>query len=330
MRLSPEWEEHRATLLAWPHREDLWGGHLAKIQETWAKIATLLSEVEQVHILVQDMVSVSAVKEKLSLYSHSEKNIFFHPIPTDDVWIRDYGPLWVAEKRALLFTFDGWGRKYAPSNLDNGSGEKILHSLACRATIQDFILEGGALDTDGHTLLVSLSSILYRQPFYNRREYENKFRQCFGVEDILWLKAGLPGDDTDGHVDMMTRFIAKNKVLTCRCAETHAAYPILSHNYEALLAFVNSKGEGLEIAELPMPPQIYVGGRALPRSYANFYIANQLVLVPIYGENSDQLALSKIQNSFPQHRIEAIDVSLMILEGGGPHCMTMQWPACFS
>ena len=329
MRLVAEWETHRATLLAWPERTDLWEGRLMEIQDTWAKIAALLSEVEQVHILLPSKDTALSAREKMAKHSCCEENIFFHFIPTDDVWIRDYGPLWIDKKSALLFAFDGWGRKYAPYDKDNSSGGKLLHDLNHKIVVKDFVLEGGALDTDGNTLLTSESSILYRQPFYSQEQYEKEFYQCFAVENILWLRAGLPGDDTDGHVDMISRFVGKNKLLTCTCPKSHPAYEILHYNYQCLQAFRN-KGQPLEILELPLPQQIYTNGRALPRSYANFYIANGLVLVPVYGESSDETALGKIQGCFPQYRIEAIDASLMILEGGGIHCMTMQWPACFA
>ena len=329
MKLFPEWKEHHATLLAWPQREDLWEECLEEVQDLWARVGALLSRVEQVHILVNPGASTLKIKEKCLKHDACLEKLFFHFIPTDDVWIRDYGPLWVREKGAMVFGFDAWGKKYFPYEQDHQAGARFLQKIGHEPPYRNFVLEGGALDTDGHSLLLTESSVLYRQPFYSREQYEEEFRKCFSIKKFLWLRGGLPGDDTDGHVDMITRFFDKNKVLTCLCPESHPAHGILHHNYELLLNFRDAQGQGLEIIDLPLPPQAYLNGRALIRSHANFYVANGLVLVPTYKAETDRLALERIQNCFPKHRVIGVDACLMALGGGGIHCMTLQGPVSF-
>ena len=326
MRLIPEWGKHKGTLLAWPQRPELWAGYYNEIQETWARIAALLSRSEEVHILLHQEKRKEEIMTKILKKEAQENRIFFHNVPTDDVWIRDYGPLWVGNKKALLFVFDGWAQKYSPHEKDNLAGSRLLELWGHQALPKNFVLEGGAIDTDGETLLVSESCILFRSPFWDSKRYEEEFKNCFGVKNTLWLKGGLPGDDTDGHVDMLCRFVAKNKVLNTLCRVGDPAYEILQENQKRLQKFRNAEGHALDITILPLPAQIYEEGRALPRSYANFYIAQNQVLVPVYGENTDEIALEVVQNCFPQHKIEAIDSSRIILEGGALHCLSMQVP----
>ena len=328
MSLPPEWKKRRGTLLVWPQRPSLWGGAYAEVQRLWAQIAALLSRKEEAHILLpshKESLREEIICEVLKK-GGKEKHIFFHDIETDDVWIRDYAPLWVEEKKALLFLFDGWGQKYSPHQKDNLAGAKLLKMWGHQALRKNFVLEGGAIDSDGETLLLSESSILFRSPFWERGHYEEELKNCFGVKKLLWLKGGLPGDDTDGHVDMLCRFTEKNKVLNSMCEKGEPAFGILRENQKRLETFRDLEGRPLEIVQLPLPPQIYKEGRALARSYANFYIAEGQVLAPVYGEKTDELALKLIQKAFPQRNIEAIDASLLILEGGALHCLTMQIP----
>ena len=252
--LPPEWERHKGTLLAWPQRPELWSGHYNEVQGSWAKIAALLSQGEEVHILLHQEKLKEAILTKILEYKGKESRIFFHNVPTDDVWIRDYGPLWVEDRKALLFVFDGWAQKYSPHEKDNLAGERLLELWGHQALPKNFVLEGGALDTDGETLLLSESCILFRSPFWTPERCEEEFKDCFGVRNILWLKGGLPGDDTDGHVDMLCRFTAKNKMLNSLCTKDHPAYGILQENQKRLQDFRNTQGYSLDIAILPLPP----------------------------------------------------------------------------
>ncbi len=347
MPIVPEWQRHHATLLAWPQRPELWEGQYQEIQEVWARVISLLSRTETVYILINPTSSDSAIHSlsnavpnapfkqdflKQDILARLERkqaeiqNIKFCSIATDDVWIRDYGPIWIGAKEAVLFEFDGWAKKYSPYDQDQASGAKLLAKWEHAAVNKDFVMEGGAMDTDGQSLLLTESCTLFRSPYLKKSRYEQEFRACFGIEDIIWLKAGLPGDDTDGHVDMISRFVGQNTVLSCVCPKDQAAHHILQENQRRLKDFRGRQGQQLEVIDLPLPPQTYSGGLTVPHTYANFYIANQQILVPVYGESSDETALGIIQECFPQHRIEAIDVNLMYLEGGGVHCMTMQVP----
>ena len=339
MPLLPEWTPHASTLLAWPQRPELWSGHYKEVQKDWAKIAALLSQKEDVRILIHpdsSQAQEDEIREQIEKHPCRQDKVFFHTIPTDDVWVRDYAPVWIEQKKALLFIFDGWAKKYTPYKNDNSAGAAILKSLGHEPVCKNFILESGAVDTDGKTLLLNETCILFREPFLSRKKYETECKSAFGIKNILWLKGALPGDDTGGHTDLICRFVGKNRVLHTVCNKNHEAYTMLKENQNRLENFhktAESAAENaaeraaLEITALPLPKQLYQKESPLPRSYANFYIANEKVLVPVYGEKTDEAALTAIQSCFSSRSIEAVDSSRLILEGGAVHCQTMQIPS---
>ncbi len=333
--------------MSWPQRPELWSGHYAEIQNTWARIAAALSCVEELHILLRDSSAKAGIQERIAKSPKVLKKqgqpsspgtecepIFFHSIPTNDVWVRDYAPLWVDSRTAIQYAFDGWAKKYSPWEEDCAAGEILLSQWGHRSINRNMALEGGAFDTDGDTLLVSESCLLYRRPYMSHEAWAKELCLYLGKKRLVWIKGPLPGDDTDGHVDMSARFVAPNTALCSRAKKNEAAYDILQENRRRLqsasrfcTALQDEDREvHLEMIDLPLPPQAYVQGRALARTYANFYIANGLLLMPVYGEKTDYEAVSILQNCFPKHHIEAVDVSSMILEGGALHCMTMQIP----
>lgn len=328
--LFPEWHPHRATWLAWPHRRELWSGHHAAIEERWIQIAALLSHSEQVHILIPQELQaqeLQELRERFRRRGAQEESIFLHPIDTDDVWIRDYGPLWLTSGEGLLFEFDGWGKKYQPFDRDAEAGEKIVKLLGEKAHPAKLILEGGAIDTDGE-LLISVSACLKRRANQlTIRGYRQRLQELLQPAATLLLEHGLPGDDTDGHVDMITRFVAPRKVVTSVAKErSHPAFEQMKENRKALESFRDPAGQPLEVIPLPLPTAQYWEEAPLPCSYANFYIANRFILVPLYADEHDAEALQILQRLFPERDAVGIDARQMILEGGALHCMTLQQP----
>ena len=322
MKIFPEWREHKGTLLSWPQRNDLWNGKTEYIEKLWVHITSLLSRHEEVHILLHKKEKENQIKEAYLRIDQDTKldNIIFHNIPTDDVWVRDYAPIFLDNKEALIFKFDAWRRQFTPYKEDDLSGLRIVNALGWKPIQKDYVLEGGSIDTDGHLLLATLPSIVSRFPCFSKNKYEKLLKKTLKIDTIIWLHAGLPGDHTDGHVDTLSRFFEKGKIITCVCHKKHPAYHNLWENYKILEQ--EAKKLNLEIQDLVLPPQ----KQNLPRSYANFYIANKQILVPVYNEKTDDLALQQIQTCFPEHSIEGIDASLLIEEGGAIHCITMQIP----
>ncbi len=344
-KLYPEWNAQSSVLIAWPHRPDLWYGHFPEIESLWARIVALLSQNKgEVWILNDPSLSPPLCPSPLPLSSPSslgdkkildilvkheiqEGKIRFLPICTDDVWIRDYGPIWTDESKAILFHFDGWGKKYTPWERDDLAGRKILDFLHHEAITEEIVLEGGAVDTDGFLLLTTRSCLLKRNIAKTCKDYEKLFYRYFGIQEVIWLEEGLPDDDTDGHVDLISRFIGRRKILTSVCEkENEPADESLRRNLTQLEKFRDQHGQPLEIETIPLPPPLYHSyeDRLLPRSYANFFIANQMLLVPVFREKTDEKALRILQNCFPDKEIYEIPADKMILEGGGIHCMTMQ------
>ena len=263
----------------------------------------------------------------------------FLTIATNDVWIRDYGPLRMyadSGNSAYMtsFQFTGWGGKFV-ADADNRAAEKIAAHFGERVRKDpDFVLEGGAIETNGRDLLITTGACLLhpnRNPNLSRDAIEARLRATLGIRDVLWLPNGLPGDDTDGHVDMITRLVGEETVLTCLPDdENHPAYAALAENLACLRDYRRPDGGVLKILELPMPPPRFAPDSdvPIPESYANFYIGNRAVLVPVFGDDAtDQRALNIIAAAFPNRRVVAIPGSDLILEGGGIHCMTMQVPA---
>lgn len=333
-----EWETHRYTLLTWPQRPELWSGRIDAVRKTYLEIIGALAEGESVRILVNDSQEHGAVRTLLldnGIPCEPDGAVDLWIIPTDDVWIRDYGPLRILKKidhtsKMLAYTFTGWGNKFR-SDADNQAAEHIAARLGeTFHKYSDFVIEGGAIETNGHDVLITTEACLLhsnRNPELKREEIEARLKSSLGVRAVLWLPNGLPGDDTDGHVDMITRFVAPDRVLTCLPDDTnHPAYSALSANLSQLINFRLPDGGALKIETLPLPPQRYFADNSpIPESYANFYIGNHVVLVPTFDHaETDRAALSVIQAAFANRRVLAISGSDLILEGGGIHCMTMQ------
>jgi len=327
-RMPAEWEPHEATWIAWPHNHEDWPGRFAPIPWTYAEIVRKLALVERVRILVLDAEHEHRARRTLTKAgAHLPACEFFH-FPTDRVWTRDYAPLFAfgsdGELTAVKWRFNGWA-KYANHHLDQQAGLSIAERFA--AATPDIVLEGGAIDVNGQGLALAteeclLSPIQARNPHLTREELEAAIAQHLGATRILWLNRGIVGDDTHGHIDDIARFTDASTVVAA--TEDDPADPnheILKQN-EAILA-----DYPVRVVRLPMPQPLYFSGQRLPASYANFYIANRLVLVPTFNDPNDRLALNILAGLFQDREVIGIECTALVWGLGTLHCMTQQQPA---
>lgn len=340
-RVPAEWAQHAATWIAWPHNPKDWPGKFQPIPWVYADIVRHLSAVEDVHILVNDAIAQRRAYSILKRSGATLDRVHFHRWPTNRVWTRDSGPIFVrnASTGELAITdwkFNAWA-KYDDWQLDDEIPRRAADLLGLLewAPTHDshrIVLEGGSIDTNGAGVLMSteeclLSEVQQRNPGLNRSDLERVFFDYLGIDQVLWLNRGIAGDDTHGHVDDVTRFVAENVIVTVaelnRNDENHL---LLAENLDRLRSARNLNGEPFEIAELPMPAPVIFEGQRLPASYANFYIANGLVLVPTFNDPNDRRALNTIAGLFPDRKIVGIHCGDFIWGLGALHCMTQQQP----
>jgi len=335
--MPAEWEPHAATWLSWPHKEESWPGKFAPITGIFAEMIRHLSACEEVHINVNDKAMAESAKALLVRRGVSLKNVWFHQVPTNDAWCRDYGPAFLirelGDKRELAavdWVFNAWGGKYPPYDQDDRVPTRIAEALDIPCFSPEIVMEGGAFEVNGRgSLLTTESSLLNgnRNPHLNRGEIETYLRHYLGITQILWLGDGIAGDDTDGHVDDLARFVAPSTVVTVVEEDPgDENYQPLRENLRRLESMRDEAGNPLEIVTLPMPPAAHYQGQRLPCSYANFYIANDVVLVPTYHPGTDSVALEALQRLFPDRRVLGIDCNDLVWGLGAFHCVTQQQP----
>lgn len=333
-RMPAEWEPHEATWLAWPHNPETWPGRMEAIPKIWVEMIQELLPGEKVCLLVnEDSMEKEAIRE-IRRAGIPMRHLFFYRIATDDCWLRDTGPTFIVNREGEVATvqwiFNAWGGKYPPWDQDSAITQKISEQLKLRSFQPRMVLEGGAIDVNGRgTLLTTESSLLHpnRNPDRSKEEIENRLRDYLGVEKILWLKGGIVGDDTDGHVDDVARFVGPTTVV-CALEENKEDenYASLQENYALLKKMTDQDEKPLEIIPLPMPRAIEYQGARLPASYANFYIANRVVLVPTFEDPNDEKALSTIQKLFPRRKVVGIRSNDLVIGLGALHCITQQQP----
>ena len=348
LRLPAEWEPHRATWLSWPHEAETWPGIWDRVPDVWAEMIRTLRRHESVCVLVPDDSLARRIPKSFDLGEGHD--VEFFSIPTNDAWIRDYGPLVCIDEScptgargrrvAVSFRFDSWGEKY-PSELDDAAGREVADWMDVlsrdagepgvpRREI-DRVLEGGSIDVDGAGRLLTTDACLLgagRHPDLDRARGETMLRESLGIGEVIWLGDGIIGDDTDGHVDDMTRFVATNTVVTAiESDESDANFRALRENRERLESYRDARGSKLEILEIPMPRPVLHGDLRCPASHANFYIGNGSVLVPTFGGRSDDVALEIIAHVFHDREVVGIDCTDVVLGLGALHCVTMQEPA---
>jgi agmatine deiminase len=333
-RMPAEWEPHTATWLSWPRREGIsFPRTFARVLPALRALVEALIGSEQVCINVCNGAHEAEAREVLRGFSM--ERITFHRIPTNEPWCRDHGPIFLTrpkEPRLAVVDWDynGWGGKYPPYDLDDVVPTRVAEILKLPVFYPRMILEGGSVEVNGVGALLTSEGCLLnknRNPDLSRDEIEKRLRDQLGVREILWLGRGTEGDDTDGHVDNLARFVSERTVLAVvEKDRTDANYEPLRENLARLRA-MKIANRSLEIVTLPMPRKMMRENLRLPASYANFYIANRCVLLPTYADSNDELALSILQKLFPTRRVLGIDCRELIWGLGAFHCLTQQQPA---
>ncbi len=337
-RMPAEWAPHAATWTAWPYDEEKWLGYLEPVRQEFAAFVNTLARFEPVHLVVNDEESERDAKSRLS------GPIQFHRIPHNDSWLRDSGaifvtrpgplpphaaqavaeaPAWVA---GVNWEFNGWGNKY-PAELDNQMPRHMARILGARLFEAGIVMEGGSLEVNGQGVGLTTRQCLLspeRNPGLDEEALEGYLLEYLGIEHLIWLGNGLEGDHTDGHIDTLTRFTAPRTIVTSVASDPDDPnHRSLQENLEIL----QSLG-GFQIVELPLPknPLWLDDQTRLPLTYANFYIANGAVLVPIYGDPHDEQALQILRPLFPEREVIGLKSRYLITGGGSFHCVTQQQP----
>jgi agmatine deiminase len=341
-RFPAEWEPHAATWLSWPHRRKTWQEHFEPIPEVWAELVRTLAQFETVHVLAGSDAVMRQAREciasalNVAVPSLSTANVVLHDILTNDAWTRDHGPTFLvgppgAPPALIDWDFNAWGHKYPAFDDDNRVPEQIAALQGRRRFRPGVVLEGGSLDTNGlGTLLTTEQCLLNpnRNPGLGRAELEQILRDYLGVHKILWLSRGVVGDDTDGHVDQLARFVGpRTVVVAIERDATDENYAALQENYQRLLRMTDQDDRPLEIIPLPMPGPVRFGATRLPASYANFYIANGLVIVPTFDDPADAQAIELLGRLFPDRQVRALRAVDLVRGRGAYHCVTQQEPA---
>jgi agmatine deiminase len=336
-RMPAEWEPHRGTWLSWPHKEASWPGKFGPVPGIFAAMVRALADREEVHINVAGPSMEVSVRTLLADAGAGTGNVFFHHNPTNDAWCRDHGPIFVQrtregrrEQAIVDWDFNAWGDKYPPYDLDDVVPSRIGAELGLPVFEPGIVLEGGSIDVNGRGALLTTEACLLhpnRNPGLDRTSIAGYLREYLGVTKILWLGDGIAGDDTDGHVDDITRFVDPGTVVTVveddPQDENHEP---LRKNLERLRGMTDQDGRPLRVVTLPMPRPLYHDGHRLPASYANFYIANELVLLPTYDPARDEEAAATLAALFPGREIVGIDCTDLVWGLGAFHCVTQQWP----
>ena len=331
LRMPAEWEPHEATWLAWPHERSDWPGKFAPVPWLYGEIVRHLARVEKVRILVQDADAEQRVR-KILRKCHADLNAveFFHHV-TNRSWTRDYCPLFTknGRKNTIIthWRFNGWA-KYENYRDDADVPRVLAEQLGLERVEPGLVLEGGSIDVNGSGKMLTteeclLSEVQARNPGLLRSDLELAFRKYLGVRETIWLNRGIAGDDTHGHIDDIARFTdADTVVAMIEPDKADANHEPLKEN----LAHLRARGD-LRVVTIACPEPVYFAGQRLPASYANFYIANRIVLVPIFGDKNDSAALQTLTRLFPERAVIGIPCRDLVLGLGALHCMTQQQPA---
>jgi agmatine deiminase len=333
-RMPAEWEPHAATWLSWPHREGIsFPDSYDRVVPALRAMVAALLESEPVNLNVCN--GAHEAEARAALEDLPGEKLSFHVIPTNEPWCRDHGPIFLtrAEDPRLAvvdWDYNAWGGKYPPCDLDEVVPTRVAETLGLPVYYPHMILEGGSIEVNGTGALLTTEGCLLnpnRNPQLSRGQIEQRLRDYLGVREILWLGNGIEGDDTDGHIDDLTRFVSERAVVTVTEEdESDANHAPLQANFERLRS-LTINGKPLEIMTLPMPGRIVREDLRLPASYANFYIANQSILLPTFADPKDEEAVTVLQRAFPTRRIIPIDCRELIWGLGAFHCLTQQQPA---
>jgi agmatine deiminase len=334
--MPAEWEPHAATWLTWPRRDGIsFPDSYDRVMPAFAQMVDALADSEPVHINVCDEAHEKDVLKTLSRHRARATHITFHRIPSNEPWCRDHGPIFLTRAEApqlavVDWDYNAWGWKYPPFDDDDVIPTRVAEALGLPVYNPSIVMEGGSLEVNGTgTLLTTRSCLLNenRNPDLSQAEIEQRLRDYLGVKHFLWLGDGIEGDDTDGHIDDLARFVDRSTVVTVvEEEEDDANFIPLKENLAALQSMKNEEGEELSVLELPMPAKIARDGLRLPASYANFYIANKVVLLPVFADAHDKWAVAVLRKALPDRKIVPIDCRELIWGLGAFHCLTQQQP----
>ena len=332
-----EFAPHTATWLSWPHKEASWPGKIQSVYPNYSLFIKYLALGEKVCINVVDDTMKSFAEEQIIKAGANMNNVQFFMHPTNDAWCRDHGPAFLInpgakEKKVIVdWNYNAWGGKYPPYDLDDVIPTLIAKHYNIPVYYPGIIMEGGSVEFNGNgTLLTSKSCLLNknRNPHLNQQQIEEYLISYYGVEQVLWVDEGIIGDDTDGHIDDTVRFVNEDTVITViEENRNDENYELLQGNLKQLQQMRLLNGKQLNIIELPMPGEVVYEDQRLPASYANFYISNKHVIVPVFNSENDDKALQIIAESFKDREVVGIDSTDIIWGLGSFHCLSQQEPA---
>lgn len=352
-RLPAEWEPHAATWIAWPHRRETFLGEFSPIPEFFAGFVRLLAACEPVKV-----IATAAALAEAQARLHGVANVECIDIPTSDSWLRDTGPVFLVPRDrrprdrltrdhqprdrlpeaegmqrpvAVCWEWNAWGGKYPPWELDSKVSRAIAGRLSMAVVAPGVVLEGGAIETDGEgTLLVNHRCVVdpKRNPGRSRADMEQVLRTRLNVSRVVWMGGELAGDDTDGHIDQIARFVAPGRIVAARQQDRLDPNRVsLEENLGQLAAAVDAQGRRLEVIPIDIPPRFSFEGTQLPASHLNFYLVNGAVMVPVFGGPTDDPAIRTLADCFPDRRIVPVDCQELVRGRGGLHCITRDQPA---
>ncbi len=344
-RMPAEWEPHSSTWIAWPHNAEDWPGKFQPIPWVYSEIVRNLSQVEDVNIIVNNADAEKRARGMLLRSGANLARLHFHHWRTDRIWLRDSGPIFVRNAQGGVaitdWKFNAWAKypnwlndDLLPRHVADLQGmQSFQPAVMAEDELRLIVLEGGSIDVNGAGAMLTteeclLSEVQQRNPGLTREQLETVFHDYLGIDQVVWLNRGCAGDDTHGHVDDIARFVAEDTILLAVehniADENHLPS---AENLDRLRSALRSNGEPWKVVELPMPSPVIFEGQRLPASYANFYIANDLVLVPTFNDANDRIALNTIADHFPSRRVIGIHCGDFIWGLGALHCMTQQEPA---
>ncbi|MCC7086865.1 MAG: agmatine deiminase family protein [Pirellulales bacterium] len=330
--MPAEWERHASTWLAWPHKLESWPGRFELIPPIFARFVKTLARFERVNVLAGG----TAVMAKAQGMVGDVPNVTLHDIPTNDAWVRDHGPTFLVGLDQLPpalvdWQYNAWGGKYPPFDLDNDVPRRIAEVTDRQRFSPGIVLEGGAIDTNGRGTFLTTEQCLLnpnRNPKLSRTDIEQYLAGYLGAKKILWLGEGIEGDDTDGHIDELARFVGPRTVVAVVEEDpADANYRPLQDNYKRLQHMTDEDDRPLEIVPLPMPRPMHYEGQRIPGSYCNFYLANGVAVVPEFGDPSDARVNETLAKLLPDREIVAIPARDLFWGLGAFHCLTQQEPA---
>lgn len=333
-RMPAEWEPHEAVWFSWPHPGGIsFPGAYDRIPPAVGALIRAAADFEPVRVNVTDAAEEAEVRRHVGRHDSVE---YFH-VPTNEPWCRDHGPIFLVndatgEVAVADFDFNAWGGKYEGTNLDRKVPSALAKLLGLRCFANPMVLEGGSIEVNGSGSLLTTRSCLLnpnRNPGMSAEQIESTLRSWLGVRNILWLGDGIEGDDTDGHIDDLTRFVGKSRVVTVMDENPDDPnHAVLQENFAALQKLRDEDGEPLEVVALPMPfRRMEYEGQRLPASYANFLIVNGGVLMPVFGDPRDDEAGSVLASMFPGRKVVPVDCRDIIIGLGSVHCLSQQQPA---